>query len=92
MVKNLKWLAIGIGVLAFIAGVVAGNTYGPEPRYSFEDKDFLWSIALMIWLAGSISTMLTWAFALVLEHMETMSHRLHEIEINSKLIHRQMIQ
>ncbi|MBP1907657.1 hypothetical protein J2Z32_004337 [Paenibacillus turicensis] len=88
MIKAFKYLAIGIAVLSFIAGIVVGSTYGPQPEYSFQDKDFLWSIALIVWVSGGISTMFTWAFALVLEYMEKMSQRLEEIEIHSKLIYR----
>lgn len=80
VVKALKWVSyLTIGI-AFIAGIVAGRTLGAEPEYSFEDKKFAWGYMLMLWAAGGVSAVFTLAFAALLEHVEYVSERLHDIQ------------
>lgn len=80
MVKALKWVGYIVLVLAFIGGIVAGNTYGPEPEYSFEDKEFAWGYMLMFWAAGGVSAIFTLAFAALLQYVESISDRMYKIE------------
>lgn len=86
MVKTLKNLAIFIGIAAFIYGIVAGNIYAPEPKFVFEDKKFLWSLAFMIWVAGGITTIFTYAFGMLLEFIENISNKMDSVLIAARSI------
>ncbi|MEC0092517.1 hypothetical protein [Paenibacillus macquariensis] len=90
MVKTLRGMAIVIIILVFIGGIVAGNVYAPEPLRVFEDKKFLWSIALMWWVAGGVSSVFVFAFSTLLEHVQGISSRLDEIETTTRRIHREI--
>ncbi|WP_433938551.1 hypothetical protein [Paenibacillus lautus] len=87
MVKTLRGLGIVIIVMAVILGIVSGYAYAPEPLRSYEDKEFLWSIAIMWWAGGIVSSILIFAFAHLLDYIEDMSRRLYEIENTTRKIH-----
>lgn len=87
MVKTLRGLGIAVIALAIILGIVSGNVYAPEPLRSYEDKEFLWSVAIMWWAGGIVSSIFIFAFATLLDNMETMSRRLLEIEHTTRKIH-----
>lgn len=80
VVKALKWVGYGTATLCLIAGIIAGFSFAPEPEYSFENKEFQWAIAIMIWAAGAVSTVFTLAFAKLLEYIEEISDKLRNVE------------
>lgn len=80
MVKALKWVAYITIAAALIGGIVAGNIFGPEPEYSYDDKSFAWGLMLLTWVAGVVSGIFTLGFAVLLQHIEYMSERLYSME------------
>ncbi|NQX47589.1 hypothetical protein HQN87_19900 [Paenibacillus tritici] len=80
MVKALKWIAYITIAAAFIGGIVAGNIFGPEPEFSYDDKGFAWGLMIMTWVAGGISSIFVLGFAALLQHIEYMSERLYNME------------
>lgn len=80
MAKVLKRMAWVLMVLSFIAGLIIGYEMASIPEYTFEDKSFSWSNALMVWGPGIIGSLFILAFSELLEHVSTISSRLQMVE------------
>jgi hypothetical protein len=71
----LKTLAIIMGVLFFIGGIIMGNSFATVGYY---EKTFDWVSMLEVWFCGIITSALIYAIGVIVEQLDSLLDVQHE--------------
>ena len=75
----LKTLAVIIGILCFIGGIVLGNAFGVSESFSGRQSGFNWSIALTSWLMSAILCSLVYAIGEIVDQLTLIRQTLERL-------------
>ncbi|MNC06514.1 hypothetical protein D3C75_540270 [compost metagenome] len=80
MVRALKIIAYAVFVAAYAYGIFAGAMIGKYTDFPLTFKNFALGIMLIYWIGGLIVSIFILAFAAILDNLQSINQRVHNIE------------